>query len=206
MISAILLCAGESKRLGAPKALLTLDAKTSSKTFVRNAIEQIFKSGVEELVIVTGAYQKEIELEIRKYFDSLIRLSKLKLVHNDNYKKGMMTSIQRGVKALSKESDAFFISLVDLPFVESKDYRLLAREFRAGTKKLFRAKFAGQPTHPVLISTEFKNEILKSEPVDQGCAFLFKKYPDEILWCKSDSDRGCIDIDSMKAYRAHIAV
>lgn len=206
MISAILLCAGESKRLGAPKALLNLEANDSSKTFVRNAIEQIFKSGVGELIIVTGAYQKEIEQEIRKYFDPLIRLSKLKLVHNPDFKTGMMSSIQKGVKSLAAETQAFFVSLVDLPFVEQKDYRSLAREFSQSDKKLVRARYRGRPTHPVLISYEFRKEILSAAAIDQGCAFLFKKYPGEIAWCEAESARGSIDIDSMKDYRAHIAI
>ena len=202
MISAILLCAGESKRLGGPKALLTID----SKTFVRNAIEQIFKSGVEELILVTGAYQKEVEIEVHKYFDPLIRLAKIKLIHNQEYKAGMMSSIQKGVKSIAPEASAFFIALVDLPFVSHADYQNLIKEFKKTEKKLVRGRFKGQATHPVLISTDLKKEILVAPVDDKGCAFLFKKYPAEISWHEVDSERGMLDIDSMKDYRAHIAV
>ncbi len=186
MISAILLCVEESKKLRQPKALLTLE----SKTFVRQAIEQIFKSGVEELIIVTGAYQKEVEIEVRKFFDSLVRLSKIKLVHNEDYRAGKMGSIQKGLKAVSSDKAAFFISLVDLPFLSSQNYRDFIRKFTLNEKKLIRGRFKGDPSHPVLISTQYKKEILSSPVDDNSCAFLFKKYPTDIAWCELDSAAG----------------
>ena len=105
---------------------------------------------------------------------------------------------------MSQHSQAFFISLVDLPFIESKDYNSLLENFLTTKRKLVRGRYQNQPTHPVLISSETRDEILNSKTNDQGCAFLFKKYPEQTMWLEMDSSRGLIDIDSMEDYHAHL--
>ena len=115
MISSILLAAGQSKRmLGENK--LTKDVK--GITLIKRALNNILKSQVNEIIIVLGYQQKTIEKLINKK-------SKIKFVFNSNFESGMASSIKKGIENLSNKSDAFFISLGDMPSINYETYNLL---------------------------------------------------------------------------------
>ena len=75
-IWAIILAAGESKRMKSPKMLLPVEGKT----LIGKVIENVLESEIDKVVVVTGAYREEIE----KITDSLSVLH----CYNDNYKDG----------------------------------------------------------------------------------------------------------------------
>lgn len=178
MISAILLCGGESKRLGGPKGLL----KFQERSFVVRAVDAFLSASIDELIVVTGAYKHEIESEIQ-HFEQNKR--QLKHVWNPNFKTGIMSSIQTGVREVSPQSTAFLLSLVDLPFVDASAINHLIFAFNDSDKKMGRYLHQTLPAHPVIISTEFIPEILSKHPQDHGCAYLFNKYPKEAFFLEA---------------------
>ena len=213
MISAILLSAGESKRMNSAKALLP----ANGETFIRYALNTLLKTNVDDIVIVTGAYQAEIEAEIfntlneipiKAYADRKFLLANNKTVTikwNPFFSTGMMSSIQQGINALNYSTEAFFITLVDLPFLKAEDYELLTENYFTNKTKLSRFLNEDSPSHPVLISASFIPEILTQPKIDQGCSFLFKKYPQDVFNLKSSITRGQIDIDTPEDYHAHFS-
>ena len=99
MISAILLAAGQSKRMNGENKLTK---KINGVPLINLSILNILESSIEELIIVTG-YQNEI-------LESIINKdNKIKIFFNNHYKSGMASSIKVGVSNLSKKSKAFFI-------------------------------------------------------------------------------------------------
>ena len=105
-IAAVVLCAGESKRMGSRNKLLL---KVEGKSLIRRYIDNISKSNVSEIVIVTGHQSFEIEKELDG-FD-------LKFIHNEKYKDGMSTSLNTGINSLSKNINAAIICLPDMPMI-----------------------------------------------------------------------------------------
>src|SRR4030042_2141801 len=99
MISSIVLAAGESRRMGQTKQLLAWEGKT----ILRQVLENLLNSRLEEVILVLG---HEAERILEK-----VDTRKLKVVINKNYRKGMITSIQRGLTALDEQAEAFFIVL-----------------------------------------------------------------------------------------------
>src|SRR5664280_2261479 len=81
-IWAIILAAGESKRMGSPKMLLPF----KGRSMIENVISNVFKSKADEIIVVLGAYFDELSL--------LMKRLDVSYCFNDNYMKGMLSSVQ----------------------------------------------------------------------------------------------------------------
>ena len=101
MISAILLAAGQSKRMDGENKL-TKDIQ--GVPLIKHSVKNIFSSSVDDLIIVLG-YQKET---IEKLID---KNNKTKFVFNKDFENGMASSIKAGLNHLSNNTEAFFICL-----------------------------------------------------------------------------------------------
>src|SRR2546426_11427250 len=91
LISAIVLAAGKSERMGRPKALLPF----RGRTFLENILDAISRSSIENTVIVVGHHRQDIE-------NSLTLPAKV--VFNPDYEQGMVTSFQAGIRALPTDT------------------------------------------------------------------------------------------------------
>jgi len=168
MISSILLAAGQSKRmLGENK--LTKDVK--GIPLIKRSLNNILKSKVNEIIIVLGYQQKTIEKLIHKK-------SKIKFVFNSNFESGMASSIKKGIENLSNKSDAFFISLGDMPSINYKTYNLLIK-FKKNKKAII-PMFKGQKGNPVLFPKSFE-EKLSSIQGDYGAKKILEINKKEVL-------------------------
>ena len=104
MISAIVLAAGKSERMGRPKALLEF----RGRTFLENILDTISRSPIAHTSIVVGHHRREIENAVQG----------ASIVFNPDYEQGMVTSLQTGIRALPPTSIGAFLFLVDHPVVE----------------------------------------------------------------------------------------
>src|SRR5512143_2764872 len=107
MISAILLAAGESRRMGEFKQLLTF----AGKTFVECCADQLLGSRAGEVIVVTG----HREADVRRALGN----RPLRPVHNPDYREGMASSVKRGVAAVSPNAVAVLIALADQPQIDA---------------------------------------------------------------------------------------
>ena len=94
MISAILLAAGESKRMGRPKLLL----KWGESTVIEKCVDTLLASKIDELIVVLGYRAGEIRRKLGS--------RRLKAVINPHYQLGMSTSVQRGLGEVSPPCEA----------------------------------------------------------------------------------------------------
>ena len=104
-ISAIILSAGCSNRMGRFKPLLPL----GDETVIERVIDLFDKAGVKDIRVVVG-HRKEALIP-------LIERTCASVVTNRNYNAGMFSSVQAGVKSIPKDTEAFFIHPVDIPRV-----------------------------------------------------------------------------------------
>ena len=107
MITAILLAAGQSKRMNGENKLTK---EIQGIPLIKLSVKNILASSINELIIVLG-YQKEI---IEKLID---KNKKIKFVFNKDFESGMASSIKIGLDNLSEKTEAFFICLGDMPMV-----------------------------------------------------------------------------------------
>lgn len=164
-IAAIILAAGYSSRMTGWKPLLPL----GNTSVVEHVISTFQKAGVTEIVVVAGHRAPELAAAIQG--------KSVRCVVNESYDKGMYASVVTGVRALSAETEAFFLLPVDAPLIKNHSIRLLARHFSAGTCGILYPVFQGQRGHPPLISTRFTPLILASAP-SGGLRSLLEEHED----------------------------
>ena len=113
MVSAVLLAAGASTRMGTPKLLLPL----GSEPLVRRTARQLCDSGYDEVLVVSGSEQPRIV----EALDGL----PVRHAHNPEFATGMGSSFRTGIQHLSGDSEAAMFALADQPFVGAGEYRAL---------------------------------------------------------------------------------
>ena len=148
MISAILLAAGQSKRMGGENKLTK---KIQGIPLIKHSVKNILASSVDELIIVLG-YQKEI---IKKLMD---KNEKIKFVFNKDFESGMASSIKTGLDNLSEKTEAFFICLGDMPMVNHDIYNQLIKS--KDNKEIIVPTYKGQQRNPVLFDKSMKEKVL----------------------------------------------
>jgi molybdenum cofactor cytidylyltransferase len=145
MIGAVVLAAGESKRMGEPKLLVEIRGKPMVEWVIDS-----FKRAVEDIVVVLGHRPEVVRPAIEKLG--------ARWVVNENYAEGMVSSFKRGLDEL-KHCDAVFLALGDQPFVD-RDFLLKAIDAWRGGAKIVSPVHKGKKGHPVLFDRSLFDEIL----------------------------------------------
>ena len=111
MIKAILLAAGQSKRLMSENKLIK---KFKNKALINHSLQALFKSKVDKIVIVLGYQNNEVRKVIKKNKKNVF-------VFNKKFRLGMSSSINTGLKKISKKDKGFIIVQSDMPFIKVSD-------------------------------------------------------------------------------------
>jgi molybdenum cofactor cytidylyltransferase len=187
MIWAVVLAAGESRRMGQPKLLLPYGDGTIIEKVVRN----VASSRADRAMIVLGGNRREIEEKMRAVA--------IKRVVNRRYKEGMFSSIRRGLSALPASAGAAVFVLADQPDVPPSVIDLLIEAYRREKKGIVLPVFRKKRGHPLLIDLKYRREIEALSP-DVGLRGLLRKYPDDILEVRVSSPAVLKDIDDPDDY------
>ena len=186
-ISAILLGAGESKRMGANKLLLPW----GKKTVLTHCADTLLQSIVKEVIVVLADRTKVIENQLRG--------RKIKVVMNPQYRKGMSTSIRKGIRAIDPNSHGILIALGDMPFLGSRTINSLIRTFSQGKGTIIVPSFRGRIGHPVIFHRRYKKELLQLKE-DVGGKSIIERHPEEVRLVQIRSEGVVKDIDTWKDY------
>ncbi len=143
-LSAIILAAGLSSRMGELKALLPLGngGNVGERTVLEQCLTLFRQCGVEDLAVVTGHRADEV--------GTVAALAGARLVHNPDFASGMYSSIRAGVGALPDQCSGFFLLPVDLSLVRCGTIRLLTRSFAQAPARIVYPVFDGRRGHPPL--------------------------------------------------------
>ncbi len=168
MISAILLAAGQSKRMNGENKLTK---EIQGIPLIKHSVKNILASSINELIVVLG-YQKEI---IEKLID---KREKIKFVFNKDFESGMASSIKAGLNHLSNNTEAFFICLGDMPMVNTNIYNQLIKS--KNQKNIIIPTYKGQQGNPVLFDNLMKEKVLNISG-DIGAKKILELNKDKIL-------------------------
>jgi len=188
MISAILLAAGESRRMGEFKQLLTL----GTKSFVEHCTDNILASRVDEVIIVTG----HRALEVR----GAVANRPVRFAHNADYRLGMASSIKCGFAALSEGSQACVVALVDQPKIGADVIDLVIDCYTKSTAKIVIPTYMGRNGHPILLDNRLKYEILGMDP-EQGLRQVVHAHGNEVARVEVYSEAVLEDCDLPEDYQ-----
>jgi len=187
MISAILLAAGESNRMGQPKQLMPF----GQSTILERTIDNLLNSAASETIVVLG-YREE---DIRK----TIAGKPVKIAINPDYQQGMSTSIIAGLKQVDKRAPAVLIALGDQPFVDSQTINSLVEAFIANNRGIIIPVYQGRGGNPVIFAIKYKGELLNLKG-DVGGREIIKRHPDDALEVAVNCEGVLLDIDNMQNY------
>jgi len=187
MISAVLLAAGESRRMGDFKQLLPI----GNKTFVEQCVDTLLKSPVDEVIVVTG----HREADVRRALGS----RKVKYAHNPNFHLGMATSIKCGVQAAMKDSRAFLICLVDQPHVGADVITTIIEAHKRMAPKIVVPTKDGRNGHPILLDGSLRDEILQMD-LNEGLREVVHLHTESVIKVEVSSRTVLEDCDRPEDY------
>jgi molybdenum cofactor cytidylyltransferase len=190
MISAILLAAGESRRMGSPKLLL----KWGDSTIIEKSVDALLASKVDELIVVLGYRAQEISRTLGS--------RRLKITINPQYRMGMSTSIRRGLGQVDPKSEVILVALADLPFIETDVINHLIDSYRRNPYGIVLPSYKGERGHPVILSRFRYQEEMNHLTGDRGCRPILDLHPGDVLEVEVDSESVVADIDSWEQYKA----
>lgn len=184
IVSAILLAAGESKRMGKPKQLVPL----GNTTMVEQTTDNLLSSRVSEVIVVVGHRAEEVMKRVAT--------KPIKIALNPIYHQGMGTSIVAGLNLVDSRAQAVMLVLGDQPFVDSQTINRLIEEFDAHDKGIAIPVYQGRRGHPIIFSIKYKAQ-LSGLKGDIGGREIIEEHPEDILEVAVECEGIDIDIDTM---------
>ena len=189
-VSAVVLAAGRSARMGEAKQLLRM----GGQTMLEQTLENVRASRVDEVVLVLGASAELIRCEVR-----VVLLDGVRVEVNENYQSGMASSLQVGLAAVSPESDAALIVLADQPLVRPDTMNQIIERYHGLDAEIVVPYYKGSRGNPVLLGRTVFAAAMALEG-DVGCRAIFPRHADGIMRVDVDDAGILADIDSREDY------
>lgn len=190
MINAIILSAGESKRMGQPKPLLRFD----DKTFLERIISVLQLSNVDRITVVLGADAEIVEKSAN--------LSGTRLLLNKDYKKGQLSSMITGIKNLPEETEAVLVCLVDHPLITEELVNQIVKTFKERKSPIIVPVYQGKRGHPVLFSKSLFKELLEA-PEDKGARYVLYSNEEKVFELETSEKGILIGINTPEDYEIY---
>jgi molybdenum cofactor cytidylyltransferase len=189
-LSAVLLAAGESRRMGDTNKL-TLPV--AGQALLRRTAETLSSCGLVELVVVVG-YQQDIARE-------LLRGLPLRIIYNADFRDGQMTSVSAGLAALEQSCRGVMICLSDQVLLDAEDIGYIRRGFDSCPTSIMVPVHQGQRGNPVVLDYSHREAIL-ADPKNLGCRRLIDNNPELVTALEMPNDHVLVDVDTPEAYAA----
>jgi molybdenum cofactor cytidylyltransferase len=189
-VSAVVLAAGASTRMGRAKQLLPL----GETTVLTRTVENVRSAGLNDIVLVLGALAEEIRRQLPKSL-----LEDLRIVVNHAYGQGMASSLREGLSAVHQESDAALIILGDQPFLQPRTLHQIIDGYRGSRSQIVIPTYQGERGNPVLLHRSVFSEAMALEG-DVGCRAIFANHLDGISKVEVEDMGVLLDLDDPADY------
>jgi molybdenum cofactor cytidylyltransferase len=191
MITAIVLAAGTSSRMGRPKQLLQL----GNRTVIEHVVDRVSASMVDRVVVVLGHAADEIR--------NVLADRDVEIVDNESYREGQGTSLVAGVRAASG-SDAIVMVLADQPTITTAAIDRVIGTWRNSGAPIAMATYGSRRSHPVIFDRRIFPDLLEING-DEGARSVIRRYADQVREVDSGEPDLPPDIDTEDAYQAMVS-
>lgn len=193
MIGAVILSAGESSRMGRPKALLPI----GGQTFIEKIVGTLNATPVGKIIVVLG----HNAADLRRRIEHL----PVEILVNPDYHLGQLSSLQVAVRRLQAENDCdgMLVHLVDHPYIERSLVDEMIRRFYESKKFIVVPRCGGKRGHPVIFARALFGELLGA-PMDQGAKAVVNAHREDTLEIATDYEGIAVDIDTPEIYKKHV--
>jgi len=188
MIAGLILAAGESRRMGRDKALLTYQGRSFLETIINN----LGAAGIEKVTVVLGHHAEIIQ--------RAMNLAAVRVVINPDYQRGQTSSLQLGLAAAAADSpEAVILCLVDHPAISSEVIARLRERFQSTRPPVLIPTHKGQRGHPVVISQTLLPELLALPP-EEPANTVIRKYREVTQFVEVADPGILLDVDDPESY------
>jgi molybdenum cofactor cytidylyltransferase len=193
MIVAVILSAGESSRMGRPKALLPI----GGQKFIERIVGVLAQSRAGRIIVVLGHHADEMRRQIEHL--------PIDIVVNPDYKSGQLSSLQAAIRRIQNDDrcDGMLVHLVDHPFIDAVLVDAMIERFYETKKLIVVPRHKEKRGHPVIFSRDLFEELL-SAPADQGAKAVVNAHRKETLEIEWQDEGITLDIDTPELYRQHV--
>lgn len=192
MISAMVLAAGQSRRMGTQKLLLPF----GGQPLVARVVDELLRSPVDQVLVVVGKDGKAITEAVAD--------RQVQFVANTHSDDEMLRSVRCGLLATPRESTAAIVALGDQPGITADVVAELIRSFHATDRGIVVPTFKGKRGHPLLFAMQYRDEIL-TRYEGRGLRGLLDAHPEDVFELEVDSASVLDDIDLPRDYQRAIA-
>ncbi len=189
---AIVLAAGESRRMGSPKMLLPYN----DVTIIEQVINNLMDSNADRVVVVVGADREEI-MKVTRQYDVFH-------CYNTDYKSGMLSSVKCGFNSLPEGCLAALIMPGDQPMTGPGEINRVISSFIESDRGLVMAAHNGRRGHPLIVDMKYLEEVL-SLPEEEGLRVLAERHPEDVFESDTDDPSVLRDIDTQEDYMNEIS-
>ena len=186
-VTAIITAAGESTRMGQPKALLIWEGVT----LIDYQTTSLLSGGVTNVVVVLGHEAARIEPNYK--------MPSVQYVVNSNYRQGRSTSILAGLREVESNTASIMLLGVDQPRPPSIITTVLDYH-KANQALITSPRYQGRGGHPLVFSASLRSELEAITEDHQGIRALFKTHPNDITEVPIDDPIVCLDLNTPEEY------
>ena len=193
MIVAVVLSAGESSRMGRPKALLPI----AGQTFIERIVAALKETRVGKVMVVLGHNAADMKQQIEHL--------PVEILVNPDYKLGQLSSLQVALRRLQPDPDCegMLVHLVDHPYIEASLVDEMIRRFYQSKKAIVVPRCGTRRGHPVIFSRALFAELLAA-PLAEGAKAVVNAHRDDTLEVETDQEGILVDIDTPDLYQRHV--
>jgi molybdenum cofactor cytidylyltransferase len=185
----VILAAGSSERMGAPKQLLPINGISLIKYFIEEAMETL----CYPITVVVGAHKARIVPELKDM--------PISIVDNPSWESGMASSVKMGVVGtymVSKDIEALIIMTSDMPFVNRHYIKLIRQKgIENPDRDIIASKYSGTFGVPALFRRNILDQLLDLKG-DSGAKKVIESNKKKTLFV--DFEKGSIDLDTQNDY------
>ena len=189
-ITAILLAAGESSRMGRPKPLLTW----GDLPLIQYQIASLSEASAYPIIVVLGHDSEDIAPYV-------VSSPMLQTVINPDYAEGKTTSIRLGVSQVHDDVNGILLLAVDQPRPPDLVRRVIEEHLRSGAL-ITHPTYNGRGGHPIVFAGSLKQELLAITEAQQGIREVVGRHQDTIRPVAVESSIARVDLNTLEDYES----
>lgn len=183
MISGIILASGFSSRMGEDKLLITI----GRTTIIQRVIHAATAADLDEIILV---YRR----------DALKRMGdkyRIKTVKNNHAATGQSAAVKTGVRAASKNTQAYVFMVGDQPLLDPATINLIIGHHRGNPTHIILPTYRGKRGNPVLFPSVFRKQLLQISG-DKGGITVINNAADQVKQVEIGDPHIGVDVDTLE--------